>query len=116
VWNSLLPGLVFQHPTIESLRRELARNGQLRELCGFQPGAVPPPSVYTRFLQHLLDDESVLDQMFDDLVEALRTALPHFAERLAIEGKALPSFAQNPNKNQTPDGRRDLDADPGGKP
>ena len=45
VWNSLLAGIVFQHPTIESLRRELARNGQLRELCGFQPGAVPPPSV-----------------------------------------------------------------------
>ena len=116
VWNSLLAGIVFQHPTIESLIRELPRNGQLRECCGFQPGAVPPPSVYTRFLQHLLDHESVLDQRFDDLVEALRTALPHFAERLAIDGKALPSFAQNPNKNQTPDGRRDLDADHGVKP
>jgi len=45
VWNAWLAGLVFQHPTIESLIRELARNGQLRELCGFQPGAVPPPSV-----------------------------------------------------------------------
>ena len=45
VWNSLLAGIVFQHPTIESLIRELARNGQLRECCGFQPGAVPPPSV-----------------------------------------------------------------------
>jgi len=45
VWNSLLAGIVFQHPTIESLIRELPRNGQLRECCGFQPGAVPPPSV-----------------------------------------------------------------------
>ncbi len=115
MWNSLLAGIVFQHPTIESLRRELARNGQLRELCGFKPGVIPPPSAYTRFLQHLLDHEPVLDQMFDDLVEALRTALPHFAERLAIDAKAIPSFAQNANQNQTPDGRRDLDADHGVK-
>jgi len=115
VANSLLAGIVFQHPTIESLRRELAPNGPLREFCGFQPGAVPPPSVYPRFWQHLLDHESVLNQRFDDLVEALRTALPHFAERLAIDGKALPSFAQNPNKNETPDGRRDLDTDHGVK-
>jgi len=113
VWNSLLAGIVFQHPTIESLRRELARNGQLRELCGFLPGVIPPASVYTRFLQHLLDHEPILDQMFDDLVEALRTALPQFGERLAIDGKAIPSFAQHANKNRTPDGRRDLDADYG---
>jgi len=37
--------------------------------------------------------------------------LPHFAERLAIDAKAIPSFAQNANQNQTPDGRLDLDAD-----
>ncbi len=30
MWNSILAGVVYQHPSIESLRRELARNGQLR--------------------------------------------------------------------------------------
>ena len=34
MWNSVLAGIVFQHPSIESLRRELSRNGQLRYLCG----------------------------------------------------------------------------------
>ncbi len=33
--NALLAGVVFQHPSVETLRRELARNGQLREICGF---------------------------------------------------------------------------------
>jgi len=113
VWNSLLAGIVFQHPTIEGLRRELARNGQLRGLCGFQPGVIPPPSVYTRFLQRLLEYEAQLDQMFDALVEALRQSLPYFAEQLAMDGKAIPSFAPHANKNTTPDGRRDLDADYG---
>ncbi|WP_245543290.1 transposase [Kyrpidia tusciae] len=27
MWNSMLAGIVFQHPSIESLRRELSRNG-----------------------------------------------------------------------------------------
>ena len=113
MWNSLLAGIVFQHPTIETLRRELLRNGQLRHLCGFRPAVVPPPSVYTRFLQRLLPYEAQLDQMFDALVEALRQSLPSFAEQLAMDGKAIPSFAPHANKNTTPDGRRDLDADDG---
>jgi len=36
VWNTLLAGVVFQHDSIESLRRELNRNGQLRWLCGLE--------------------------------------------------------------------------------
>jgi len=34
-WNSILAGIVYQHSSIESLRRELMRNAQLRQLCGF---------------------------------------------------------------------------------
>ena len=37
IWNSLLAGIVFEHASIESLRRELKRNAQLREMCGFGP-------------------------------------------------------------------------------
>ncbi len=37
VWNSVLAGVVYQHGSIESLRRELLRNGELRQLCGFDP-------------------------------------------------------------------------------
>jgi len=29
--NSILAGIVYEHPSIESLRRELSRNAQLRE-------------------------------------------------------------------------------------
>jgi len=36
MWNALLAGVVFGHPSIESLRRELARNAQLRIMCGFK--------------------------------------------------------------------------------
>ena len=115
VWNSILAGIVFQHPTIESLRRELARNGQLRALCGLPVGVVPPAWAYTRFLHRLMDQAPLLDAMFDTLVERLGTLLPHFGERLAMDSKAIGSFAKHRNDQQTPDGRRDLDADYGKK-
>jgi hypothetical protein len=37
MWNSVIAGIVFQHVSIESLRRELQRNASLRQLCGFDP-------------------------------------------------------------------------------
>jgi len=36
MWNSLVSGVVFQHPTVEALLRELRRNAQLRQVCGFE--------------------------------------------------------------------------------
>lgn len=35
MWNAIVAGVVFQHISIESLRRELARNPSLLECCGF---------------------------------------------------------------------------------
>ena len=53
LWNSLLAGFVFGHDSIASLRRELLRNAQLREVCGFDlfkgTAAVPTEYAYTRF-------------------------------------------------------------------
>jgi hypothetical protein len=121
VWNSLLAGVVFQHPSIESLRRELLRNGQLRWLCGFDltqgAAAVPPAHVYSRFLKLLLGDFDPIEEMFDDLVEQLHQALPGFGTNLAMDGKALPTHAR-PRKGlqqMSSDGRRDTDADVGKK-
>ncbi len=54
MWNSVLARIVFQHPTIESLRRELNRNGPLREMVGL--GSVAPSAwAYTRFLHRILE-------------------------------------------------------------
>jgi hypothetical protein len=124
VWNSLLAGVVYQHVSIESLRRELLRNAQLREECGFNPllgaRAVPPPYVYTRFLRGLFGHAERIDGMFDELVESLRMELPEFGRCLAGDGKAIPTHAragrkEDEEKARSRDGRRDLDADWGQK-
>ena len=35
MWNSILAGIVFDHHSIESLRRELSRSLSLAQACGF---------------------------------------------------------------------------------
>jgi len=119
MWNSILSGIVFQHASVASLRRELLRNAQLRQMCGFDPlkGAEGVPSVwaYTRFLHLLIERQEDLQGIFDELVEGLRKALPGFGRVLAMDGKAIDSHARRGKAGAKADGRRDLDADVGVK-
>lgn len=115
LWNSLVAGVVFQHPSVESLRRELARNAQLRELCGFRGPNVPPASSYTRFLRQLMTHQMALQAVFGTLVDYLADALPDLGQRTAIDGKALASWAKKAPNKAAEDGRRDRDADWGAK-
>jgi len=127
MWNSVLAGVVFEHPSIESLRRELSRNGQLRLMCGFygsggrhnkdkkERNIVPPAWVYTRFLKKLFEHEEEIERIFEKLVDELYRLLPDFGKDLAIDSKAISSLAKRENKNKKMDGRRDKDADWGKK-
>jgi hypothetical protein len=116
VWNSVVAGIVFQHGTVESLRRELKRNGELRYRCGFDPmlgeAAVPPEWVYTRFLKKLMRHEDLVREMFDVLVEKLTKELPGFGKRLAVDGKALATYARKRGEKGS-DGRSEREADVG---
>jgi hypothetical protein len=118
VWNSVLAGIVYQHESVESLRRELLRNGELREGCGFDPHkgseAVPPSWVYTRFLKLLFKFKAEIDGMFDCLVDALKELLPDLGFSVAVDSKGVDS-AGRPTKKSETDGRRDTDADWGKK-
>ena len=118
VWNSILAGIVYQHESVESLRRELLRNGELREGCGFDPhkgsDAVPPAWVYTRFLKLLLKFKADIDAMFDCLVDELKGLLPDLGFSVAVDSKGVNS-AGRPTKKAESDGRRDTEADWGKK-
>jgi len=119
MWNSMVGGVVFQHETIESLRRELRRNAQLREMCGFDPlrgvEAVPPPWAYTRFLRNVMANSAAIGKMFDGLVRELEALLPDLGRELAMDGKAISSYANGkrgePAGKEEPGRRRDEDAE-----
>jgi hypothetical protein len=97
LWNSLLAGVVFGHESIESLRRELMRNGELRQACGFSvvqsDKSVPSASVYSRFLKKLFNHQKLIEKMFDALVDELCRLLPGFGRRLAVDSKKLESYS-----------------------
>jgi len=121
-WNSILAGVVFEHLSIESLRRELFRNSQLRSLCGFDvfqgAAAVPPAWAYTRFLSNLIRHQKVIDEMFDTLVRTVAELIPDFGKVLALDGKQLNSYGKavtDEKAREEGDGRRENDADWGAK-
>ncbi len=118
MWNSVLAGIVFQHPSIESLRRELCRNAQLREMCGFEPlkgsKAVPSKSAYNRFIKNLIKHDNLVDEIFNKLVSQLQAILPDFGKDLAFDSKAILSWARTKGK-LTDDNRGDHEADYGTK-
>jgi hypothetical protein len=119
MWNSVLAGIVYQHPSIESLRRELMRNAQLRQLCGFDlckgMDAVPSSNAYSNFLTLLMNHMDWVDALFYDLVEKLKAVLPNFGKTLAIDSKAIGSRSRKVSSQATPDGRGEADADTGVK-
>jgi len=121
VWNSILAGIVYQHPSIESLRRELMRNETLLALCGFDVlkgiHAVPTAAAYSRFLKRLIQHKALVRDIFTKLVHTVAQEVPDFGSTLAIDGKKLDSFG-NPvrdSKKHNGDKRRDTDADWGVK-
>src|SRR6056297_162951 len=117
VWNSILAGIVYQHPSIESLRRELKRNAELRQLCGFDLcksiHAVPSSDAYTNFLKLLLKHSDYVDAIFYDLVDKRGEVLPGFGRTLAIDSKAIKSRSRKGSK--CGDLRGESDADKGVK-
>ena len=115
MWNSTLAGVIYQHPSIESLRRELSRNSGLRRMCGFEEDKVPTEWAYSRFLANLFEHQDLINEIFERLVTLCYELLPGFGKHLALDGKAIDSYAKRINKNQKEDGRRDLDADYGAK-
>lgn len=103
VWNSILASVVYEHATIESLRRELQRNPSLMQVCGFPvvfgEEAVPSAGCYSRFFRKLEGKTKELQEIFEGLLEICYEKLAGFGERLAIDGKAFASFAKRKGKH-----------------
>jgi len=103
MWNLIIAMKVFGHRAVASLRRELARNAQLRKICGLEDFGrkkhlVPPARVFTKFLKLLSSEQEEIDKMFTETVIEIEEELPSFGETLAGDGKFLDSYANRPSK------------------
>ncbi|MFW5870055.1 MAG: transposase [Candidatus Sumerlaeota bacterium] len=103
MWNALIAMVVFRHDSIASLRRELERNGELRQACGFalqrrevlvngekrlRPLA-PSKDAFRRFIKKLAAHLDLVTEIFQALTEGLADELPDFGRYLATDGKAI---------------------------
>ena len=117
MWNLVVAMKVFEHQSVESFRRELARNSQLRRVCSLFDGEgrrhlVPPSRVFSGFIKSLRGEQDELDRIFSDQVSELYELLPSFGQTLAGDGKYIDSVAKNkPKEGQTEtDDRTENDA------
>lgn len=100
MWNLLIAMKVFGHKTIESFRRELERNSQLRKICGLNDNCsqkrhlAPPARVFSRFIKSLADEQEAAKRIFNSEVGELYELLPQFGEDIAGDGKYLDSYAE----------------------
>ena len=99
LWRSAVAGILCGHGTIAALIRELARNAELREICGFYEiqgeKLVPPADVYSRFFKKLAARQNLIQEMFDNLLRDVTALLPDFGKVLAMDSKALPVRGKN---------------------
>jgi len=120
MWNLFIAMKVFGHLSIESFRRELSRNSQLRKVCGlndydFEHGKrkhlVPPARVFSGFIKLLEKFISEIEEIFSKQVDELSKLLPDFGKTSAGDGKYIDSFAKKAPKEQTAtDDRTENDA------
>lgn len=93
LWRSVVACAALGHPTTASLIRELKRNAELREACGFDPllldKAVPPDYVFSRFHERLEKFAPLMREVFEALVKAMGELLPEMGGDLAADSKAL---------------------------
>jgi transposase len=119
MWNSIIAGVVFRHESTGKLIEELSRNGQLRHVCGFRKyriikdengreigkePMIPNAWNYSRFLSSIMEEQELVNEMFDEAIEEITELVPDFGRMLAIDGKAIESYAKRENHNKEQDG------------
>ncbi len=111
---------IFGHRSVESFRRELSRNSQLRIACGLSEGKykycgdrrhlVPPARVFTGFLNKLKGCKEEIEEIFEELVRFMYENLEGFGEDCAVDGKYLDTYANPFQKDRCKDNRAEHDA------
>ena len=108
MWNLLMALIVFCHNGVDSFRRELSRNSQLRRMCGLCDSSkkkhlIPPSRVFSRFIKTLSEEAEEIAEIFNVQVGELYVLIPNFGETLAGDGKYIDSYAKSETKKSQTD-------------
>ena len=110
---------IFGHRSVESFRRELSRNSQLRIACGLSEGKykycgdrkhlVPPARVFTGIFNKLKDCKEEIEEIYEELIKYMYENLEGFGEDCAVDGKYLDTYGNQFYKNKSNDNRGEHD-------
>lgn len=111
---------IFGHRSVESFRRELSRNSQLRIVCGLSEGKykycgdrkhlVPPARVFTGILNKLKKHKKEIEKIKEELIKFMYDNLEGFGEDCAVDGKYLDTYANPFRENRCKDNRAEHEA------
>lgn len=114
---------IFGHRSVESFRRELSRNKQLRVACGLKEEDylylgkrktfIPKSRVFTGMFKKIVKHQKLLDEIFETDVKYMYDNLEGFGKDCAVDGKLLDSYAKKGNKkvdSENKDYRRENEA------
>jgi len=115
MWNFVISFLLTGHVSWAAHLRELYRNRDLAAMCGFSPlKKLPGADNVSRFLRMLLGLQKELVEMLQALVKTIGELLPDLGRELAVDSKAIRSFAvarsEKLRKDGQPDARGEHDA------
>jgi hypothetical protein len=110
MWNMLIAMIVFGHGRFADILRELNRNKQLRDICGFKNGKTPNSANVSRFVAKVEAHRNELQKIFISLSESLYELLPDFGKSLAIDSKWTWSMANKRSNREQPDRRSEVEA------
>jgi len=108
MWNLVVTFLLTGHISWAAHLRELGRNRDLADLCGFSPlGKLPLGFNVSRFLAVLIKHQKDVLEIFHALVRIIGELLPDFGRRLAVDSKAIRSHAVKSSQKLRKDGGAD---------
>ena len=110
MWNLTIAMVVFGHPKFAGALRELARNVQLRYICGFMNGKIPSSANMSRFVSKLKKEKKEVKRVFKELVKQIYIEIPDFGKDVAIDSKWVWSMASKVSDRKNADARSEQDA------
>jgi IS5 family transposase len=93
MWSAFIAGVLYNCPSIAEVARLLKNNRDIRLVCGFAKDDLPGEDALGRFLRKLLAHEGFLEECFTGLVEKLRTSLPGFGAKLAVDATDIEAYS-----------------------
>ena len=114
MWNLYIAGIVFQHTTTASLLRELSRNHQLRWVVSgghMMASSIPSEDAMSRFSKRLAEHQSLIDTMFNEILQTIHRYVPDFGRTVAMDSKIIESAAPRLSSSTVSGGRGEHDAD-----